>query len=378
MVVVLEFGGSVSAATALPFAPASRTVKVGIPRSCWPLTTDHWLVWAFTESRPAAARRGRARSGGHFSAMMGGMGQRVSCPVLVGRDGEVARLRAAIERAVGGQPATVLVVGEAGIGKTRLVTEAARPCRRSRGGRARRRLPGRRGRRPGLRADGGGAAPAGRHAGLRRAGAGAGRRPRRAGAADAASSARGTRRGRAGPLDTVAAVRAAARNAAPYRRAHSGAAGGRGSALGRPVHPRSARLPGPQPPRWRGAAPDLPLRRAAPGSSAAAVPGRAEPRRAGRTAGAGPARRPRACRAGRRDPRRAACAGTGRGDPGPLGGQPVLRRGTAGRPPGGHPAAAGAAGPAAGAGRCPDRGGPACWRRRRLPAPGSITSCWPR
>jgi predicted ATPase len=46
------------------------------------------------------------------------MGQRVSCPVLVGRDGEVARLRAAIERAAAGQPATVLVAGEAGIGKT--------------------------------------------------------------------------------------------------------------------------------------------------------------------------------------------------------------------------------------------------------------------
>ena len=53
------------------------------------------------------------------------MGQRVSCPVLVGRDGEVARLRAAIERAAADQPATVLVAGEAGIGKTRLVTEAA-------------------------------------------------------------------------------------------------------------------------------------------------------------------------------------------------------------------------------------------------------------
>ena len=53
------------------------------------------------------------------------MGQRVSCPVLVGRDAEVARLRAAIERAVAGQPATVLVAGEAGIGKTRLVSEAA-------------------------------------------------------------------------------------------------------------------------------------------------------------------------------------------------------------------------------------------------------------
>src|SRR6185312_10137846 len=53
------------------------------------------------------------------------MGQRVSCPVLVGRGAEVARLRAAIERAAAGHPATVLVAGEAGIGKTRLVTEAA-------------------------------------------------------------------------------------------------------------------------------------------------------------------------------------------------------------------------------------------------------------
>jgi DNA-binding CsgD family transcriptional regulator/tetratricopeptide (TPR) repeat protein len=53
------------------------------------------------------------------------MGQRVSCPVLVGRGAEVARLRAAIERAAADQPATVLVAGEAGIGKTRLVTEAA-------------------------------------------------------------------------------------------------------------------------------------------------------------------------------------------------------------------------------------------------------------
>jgi hypothetical protein len=52
------------------------------------------------------------------------MGQRVSGPVLVGRDAEVARLQAAIERAAAGQPATVLVAGEAGIGKTRLVTEA--------------------------------------------------------------------------------------------------------------------------------------------------------------------------------------------------------------------------------------------------------------
>jgi DNA-binding CsgD family transcriptional regulator/tetratricopeptide (TPR) repeat protein len=49
--------------------------------------------------------------------------RRVSCPVLVGRAAEVARLRAALERAAAGQPAVVVVAGEAGVGKTRLVAE---------------------------------------------------------------------------------------------------------------------------------------------------------------------------------------------------------------------------------------------------------------
>ena len=54
--------------------------------------------------------------------MIGGMARRVSSPVLVGRGAEVAQLRAAFERAAAGQPAVVLVAGEAGVGKTRLVT----------------------------------------------------------------------------------------------------------------------------------------------------------------------------------------------------------------------------------------------------------------
>ena len=55
--------------------------------------------------------------------MIDGVTQRVSSPVLVGRDAEVAQLRAALERAAAGRPATVLVAGEAGVGKTRLVAE---------------------------------------------------------------------------------------------------------------------------------------------------------------------------------------------------------------------------------------------------------------
>src|SRR5829696_7426332 len=57
--------------------------------------------------------------------MIGGV-RRVSSPVLVGRDAEVAQLRAALERAAAGQPAIVVVAGEAGVGKTRLVAELLR------------------------------------------------------------------------------------------------------------------------------------------------------------------------------------------------------------------------------------------------------------
>ena len=50
---------------------------------------------------------------------------RISSPVFVGRQGELADIRAAFERAARGQAAAVLVVGEAGIGKSRIVAEFA-------------------------------------------------------------------------------------------------------------------------------------------------------------------------------------------------------------------------------------------------------------
>jgi DNA-binding CsgD family transcriptional regulator len=57
--------------------------------------------------------------------MIVGMSRRVSSPILIGRADELARLRAAYERVLERKPATVLIAGEAGIGKTRLVAEFA-------------------------------------------------------------------------------------------------------------------------------------------------------------------------------------------------------------------------------------------------------------
>ena len=44
-------------------------------------------------------------------------------PVLVGRRGELARLRTLLDQAVSGSPAVVLLGGEAGVGMSRLVRE---------------------------------------------------------------------------------------------------------------------------------------------------------------------------------------------------------------------------------------------------------------
>src|SRR5437764_1566440 len=46
-------------------------------------------------------------------------------PVFVGREQELAGLMSALQTAVAGEPAVVVVGGEAGVGKTRLVEEAA-------------------------------------------------------------------------------------------------------------------------------------------------------------------------------------------------------------------------------------------------------------
>jgi DNA-binding CsgD family transcriptional regulator/tetratricopeptide (TPR) repeat protein len=56
------------------------------------------------------------------------MGGRVASPTFIGRIEELQILEAARRRAVNGEPAVVLVGGEAGVGKTRLVAELAARC----------------------------------------------------------------------------------------------------------------------------------------------------------------------------------------------------------------------------------------------------------
>jgi DNA-binding CsgD family transcriptional regulator/tetratricopeptide (TPR) repeat protein len=61
--------------------------------------------------------------------MMADMATRVASPIVIGRDRERRVLAEAIERAAGGLATTVLVGGEAGIGKSRLLREAIEVAR---------------------------------------------------------------------------------------------------------------------------------------------------------------------------------------------------------------------------------------------------------
>ena len=64
----------------------------------------------------------RARPG--YGTVLG-MSDPVQSPVFVGRREEIASLTALLERAADGEPGFAIVAGEAGVGKTRLVTELA-------------------------------------------------------------------------------------------------------------------------------------------------------------------------------------------------------------------------------------------------------------
>src|SRR4029079_13284994 len=65
--------------------------------------------------------RNNATSDARANPMIGPMARRISSPVIVGRDDELALLRATVERGREGEAETVLIGGEAGVGKSRLI-----------------------------------------------------------------------------------------------------------------------------------------------------------------------------------------------------------------------------------------------------------------
>ena len=70
---------------------------------------------------PSCGARTVDRRGPLTCVIIEDMASRVSSPVLIGRSGELERLRAALARAREGRSGAILIAGEAGVGKTRLV-----------------------------------------------------------------------------------------------------------------------------------------------------------------------------------------------------------------------------------------------------------------
>ena len=222
---------------------------------------------------------------------------------FVGRAGELAQLERALDAAQGGHGATATVAGDAGIGKTRLVSEVATRARAQ-----------------------GFEVLIGRSVDL--VGTDLPYQPFVEALRPAGDLVRGRREG--GRL-TAAGVRADARDAERSRRRGAAAARARGSALGGRVDARSRTVPGPQRARTaRFAAGDIPRRGPLVYSPHAAVHRRRPPFGVGAGARTRAARARRAGRADRRARRRPVYCGADRSDRGALGGEPVLRRGASG------------------------------------------------
>src|SRR5215470_6381256 len=75
---------------------------------------------------PIAAPRSEASGMSYLFGMLDGeMNRRATSPVLIGRATEMAALDAALDTVSQGSPAALLIGGEAGVGKSRLLSEFA-------------------------------------------------------------------------------------------------------------------------------------------------------------------------------------------------------------------------------------------------------------
>ncbi|HEV7808845.1 MAG TPA: AAA family ATPase [Solirubrobacteraceae bacterium] len=79
--------------------------------------------------RPLAPEADPSRTDIAVPGPLAAVGHRIASRTLVGRDTELATLRAAVERASRGVPSLTIVAGEAGIGKSRLVQALTRAAR---------------------------------------------------------------------------------------------------------------------------------------------------------------------------------------------------------------------------------------------------------
>ncbi|SCG48343.1 Predicted ATPase [Micromonospora coxensis] len=111
-------GGPTAASgpTVAPAPPAGATVVV--PPAAGPAA-----VTAPTADRADPHRPAGGGGAGSARGMLDAVTVRAASTVLVGRQDELGSLRAALARARAGQAGTVLVGGEAGVGKTRLLEE---------------------------------------------------------------------------------------------------------------------------------------------------------------------------------------------------------------------------------------------------------------
>ena len=90
------------------------------------------MTVAIHDNQERAGAPAGSFASGAVGAILGDMTATLTSPTFVGRTEELTRLAAAGDRAAGGTPTAVLVGGEAGVGKTRLVGEVVAAARGNR------------------------------------------------------------------------------------------------------------------------------------------------------------------------------------------------------------------------------------------------------